>query len=439
MDRKVILHLSKFIYCYILLFLFFLTSIYPGTVSADDHPFKLRGYIKPLFKLTDFKSLDLKVEGSNAEAPEIEGSLTTTVRFNLFWKPDKSVSSEIAYELTPRIQDPDISQSSVTVQAADSLSYRAVDLGEKMYSSSDNSDIQIFHNIDRAFVTFSPLFGDIHIGRQPIAFGSAHVVNPTDILTSFTYTELNKEERVGIDAVRMKIPVGSLSEIDIGVVTGDNFSVKESAAFLRGKFFMFETDISPLAIIFKQNLLLGFDIAGSIKDAGYWFEGAHVYANIADDHITTEDYFRFSTGLDYSFGENLYAYIEYHFNGAGEDSPDRYGALILGLENAIAYREGAVYLYGRHYIAPGLSYQITPLLTFLAQALYNTGDRSILLSPNIQYSLSDNALIEAGAFAGIGKGSEIIRNSDTGVVNISANSEFSLYPDTFFLSAKYYF
>jgi hypothetical protein len=202
---------------------------------------------------------------------------------------------------------------------------------------------------------------------------------------------------------------------------------------------MFETDISPLAIIFKQNLLLGFDIAGSIKDAGYWFEGAHVYANIADDHITTEDYFRFSTGLDYSFGENLYAYIEYHFNGAGEDSPDRYGALILGLENAIAYREGAVYLYGRHYIAPGLSYQITPLLTFLAQALYNTGDRSILLSPNIQYSLSDNALIEAGAFAGIGKGSEIIRNSDTGVVNISANSEFSLYPDTFFLSAKYYF
>jgi hypothetical protein len=408
-------------------------------VSADEHPFKLRGYIKPLFKLTDFKSLDLKVEGSNAEEPEIEGSLTTTVRFNLFWKPDKSVSSEIAYELTPRIQDSDVSQSSVTVQAADSLSYRAIDSGEKMYSSSDNSDIQIFHNIDRAFVTFSPLFGDIHIGRQPIAFGSAHVINPTDILTSFTYIELNKEERFGIDAVRMKIPVGSLSEIDMGVVIGDNFSVKESAVFLRGKFFMFETDITPLAIIFKQNLLLGFDIAGSIKDAGYWFEGAHVYANIADDHISAQDYFRFSSGLDYSFSEDFYAYIEYHFNGAGESSPDNYSALILGFENPIAYQEGAVYLNGRHYIAPGLSYQVTPLLTFLAQVLYNTGDKSILLSPNIQYSLSNNTLIEAGAFAGIGKGSEIIKNSDTGVISISANSEFSLYPDTFFLSAKYYF
>ena len=31
----------------------------------------------------------------------------------------------------------------------------------------------------------------------------------------------------------------------------------------------------------------------------------------------SEDYLRASVGLDYSFGGETYAFIEYHFNGAG--------------------------------------------------------------------------------------------------------------------------
>jgi len=420
-----------------ILFPFLFISI---PVSADNDSLKLRGYIKPLYSVTDFRGLDIEYTGSkDVEEGRTESSFITLARMSLFWKADESLSSEIAYELMPIFRNTGIEQSAFAVQAADPLSYRAVDLRERLSSGSDGSDFQLFQNLDRAFIAYSPDFVDLYIGRQPIAFGSARVVNPTDVFTSFTSIELNREERFGVDAVRMKLPVGTLSEIDAGGVFGDNFSAKEGAAFLRGRFSVRETDISPLVIVFQQNLLMGFDTAGSIRDAGYWFEGAYVFANALDDHKSGQDYLRISTGIDYSVSEDLYAYVEYHFNGAGTGNPDKYGDFIFGMKDNIAYSEGTVYLYGKHYIAPGFSYAITPLLSSTGLVIVNIRDNSFLLSPALQYSLSDNMSIDTGAFIGIGKGNGLMINSDTGAMDISTSAEFSLYADTYFVSVRMYF
>jgi len=407
---------------------------------ADNDTVKLRGYVKPLSVMTDFESLGIQeTGGGDSEEAKLESSLSALVRLDLIWKPDESLSAEIAYELTPVLRNADVEQSLFSVKAANPLSYRAGDLGERVYAGNDGSDLQLLQNLDRAFLTWSPNFADIYIGRQPIAFGSARVINPTDILTSFTSVELNREERIGIDAVRMRLPLGTLSEMDVGVVSGDDFSIKESAAFVRGRFSVRETDIAPLVIAFKQNLLAGLDAAGSLGGAGLWLECAYVFADIFKDHDAGQDYLRVSTGIDYSITEDLYAYIEYHFNGAGTGSPDTYRDLILGTENTVAYTEGAVYLYGKQYAAPGFSYTINPLLSATGLAIVNIRDTSVLLSPALQYSLSENSSLDVGAFIGIGRGNEITRNSDTGEITVSTNSEFSLYADTYYLSLRMYF
>jgi hypothetical protein len=425
---------------YFSLILSVLLILFSYNVSAEESDIRIRGYIKSVATITDLTGLDIEITGSNADTvTNFEGALINTLRLSLIWQPDESVSAELAYELVPSLQNTGGSGSVFSIRAADPLSYRAADLGERVYSSNYGSDFQLFHNMDRAYITLSPAFGDIHIGRQPVAFGSARVINPTDIFTSFTYTELIKEERVGIDAIRLKVPAGAMGELDTGMVFGDDFSSRESAVFFRAKFFSQNTDISPIAVLFKQNLLLGIDIARSIGDAGYWFEGGHTFANITDNHTQDQDYFRASTGFDYSFTDKLYVYIEYHFNEAGASSANDYNKLISGIVNRTAYQEGAVYLYGRHYLAPGFTYQLTPLLTCSTGALYNIEDGSVLIFPGLQYSLSDEALIEMGAFTGFGKGGRVIRDTDTGALSISANSEFGLYPDTYFISAKLYF
>lgn len=420
--------------------LFFFLLVNSTLLPADENVLRIKGYVKALATLKDFTGIDVELTGSGAEdIPEYEAASVNILRLNLFWQPDESTAVELAYELVPRIQEADGSESVFAVRSADPLTYRAFDFKEDVYSANEGSDFRLNHNLDRAYIALSPDFGDVYIGRQPVAFGSARVINSTDILTSFAYTELNKEERTGVDAVRMKIPVGSMGEVDIGAVFGDDFSSKESAAFLRTKLYYFETDISPIAILFKQNLLAGLDIARSVGEAGYWFEGGYTFANVADDHDTDMDYVRISTGFDYSFTDRIYAYIEYHFNGAGRSGVGDYADLISADNKETAYREGAVYLFGKHYIAPGFTYSISPLLTFNAGALFNTADGSILLYPNFQYSLSDEALIDAGAFAGFGKRSRIVRNTDTGDMDVFAGSEFGLYPDTYFVSAMLYF
>jgi hypothetical protein len=421
------------------LLLFSVFSLLSDVVLADESGPRLTGYIKTIMTITDFTGFDVSfTKRATEDMPEVEWTSINTLRLSLFWQLDESASAELAYELIPRIQD-DTVESFFALQAANPLSYRAFDFGKEITVTSDASSLNIFQNLDRAFVTFSPLFGDIHIGRQPIAFGSARVINPTDILTSFSYIELNKEERIGVDAVRVRVPVGALGELDVGTVFGDDFSLDESAAFLKIRLPIGGMDFSPIGILFKENLLLGVDIAGSIGGAGFWFEGAYTFANLTDHHEADQDYVRISAGIDYSFTDTLYSSIEYHYNSAGSSDPDDYGAILGGFEKEIAYREGAVYLLGSHYIAPGFTWQATSLLSISSGMLFNWEDQSLLFFPDMQYSISDNAVLEAGAFIGVGSGPDIVIDTDSGFVAVSAQSEFGLYPDTYFISARIYF
>lgn len=421
------------------LLLFSVFALLSDDVLADESGLRLTGYIKTILTLNDFTGSDVLIAGNTLEdRPELEWTSITTLRLSLFWQLGNSASAELAYELIPRIQDDSV-ESFFALQAANPLTYRAVDFSEEITVTGDASSLNIFQNLDRAFITLSPSFGDISIGRQPVAFGSARFINPTDILTSFSYIELNNEERIGVDAVRVRVPVGALGELDAGAVFGDDFRLAESAAFLRMRLPLLGMDFSPLVILFKENVLLGVDMVTSIGGAGFWLEGAYTFANLADHHEADEDYMRLSTGLDYSFTDTFYASVEYHYNSAGSHDPDDYGEILSGLEKEIAYTEGAVYLLGSHYIAPGFTWQATPLMSFSSSVLFNWGDRSLLFFPDMQYSMSDNAVLEAGAFISVGSESDIVINRDSGSAAVSAESEFGLYPDTYFISARIYF
>ncbi len=89
-----------------------------------------------------------------------------------------------------------------------------------------------------------------------------------------------------------------------------------------------------------------------------------------------------------------------------------------------------MYLLGRHYLAPGFTYQVTPLLIFSGQALFNLGDGSALVAPFVEYSIAEDMFITLGAYAGLGE-----RSPDS----LKPENEFGLYPDTFFAALDVYF
>ncbi len=357
------------------------------------------------------------------------GSVSNRLRLNSRWRLSDRVQVKVSYDLAPRVQDRLLFDESPVTTATDPLSYRVVDLDARLYPSLNDevASFAIFQNLDRAFITIRTNRADLYVGRQAIAFGAARVVNPTDIIAPYSYETLDTEDRVGVDAVRVRVPLGFMGEIDAAWVGGDKFESDRSAAFLRTKFYALRTDMALLLLGFRRNLLLGVEAARSLGGAGVWFEAAHVFVDaLADEAIPQRDYFRGSLGGDYSFGGNTYVFAEYHFNQAGRDRPGEY----LSDSTHAAYTEGSVYLMGRHYLASGMTCQLTPLISGGVELLCNLRDRSAYVVPSIEYNVAEDIYLAGGAYIGIGRRPESA---------MRMRSEFGSYPDIYFGSFRVYF
>lgn len=413
----------------------FLLLISWPLLSFADQPLSLNGYYKNFFVIYNLPNY--KKPALIPDQPDL-GAVSNRLRLKLFYNLNDRLSFNVAYDFSPRIQDPALFATPPIMVGINSLSYRAVDFAARLYPAEDEKvgSFGIFHNLDRAQVEIKTAPADIVIGRQAMAWGSARVLNPTDIMAPFAFQELDTEERIGVDAVRIRVPLNTLAEFDAGYVFGKDFRFKQSAFFMRTKFYAARTDVALLLLGFRENFMAGCDIARSFGGAGFWLESAYVFVDLLneDSFGKTNDYFRGTVGLDYSFSGKIYGFCEYHFSAAGAGKPEEY----LKNLSKPAFTEGAVYLMGRHYLAPGVTYQMTPLLTGTAQALFNLGDPSAFLAPQVEYNIAQNIYVAAGAFFGIGKRPEIaITNAATPALQF--HSEFGGYPDIYFSAFRIYF
>lgn len=411
------------------------------SISAKaENDFSINGYYKSFFVAYDVA--DLKNQALLSKS--IIGMISTRIRLDSRMKFNENISFNLSYGIVPRLQNKEISVIQSGYSNLGERRYRINDFNPRLYPSKKRNDenFVIFHNLDRAYLSLSAGLFDITIGRQAIAWGSARTINPTDVIAPYSFDELDSEERMGVDALRLRTPIGVMGELDAGYLFGSSFRNRNSAVYLRSKFYVAQTDFSFLVLRFKKNLLLGFDLARSIGGAGFWIETAYVqHSSIQEDYVyygisrlaVKENYLRSTIGFDYSFGALTYTSIEYHYNQAGESTPEKYLVNSFNL----AYTDGSVYLMGRHYIIPTVSYQITPLMTFTGQVWWNITDNSFLIIPSVEYNIAENLYLAGGGYFGIGKGPKFLANQIA--FFIRAKSEFGSYNNSLFTSFRFYF
>jgi hypothetical protein len=286
--------------------------------STGSETLELSGYFKnfsTVYSLPD--ALDFDPSG---DGPPV-GEVSSRLRLDTRMRAGGFVTFSVSYDFAPRIQDPALFSEQPFAFQIDPFSYRAVDFDRLLYpdDADDAGSFAIYHNLDRFSATLQFPSFDVILGRQAIAWGSARVVNPTDIIAPYAYTELDTEDRIGVDAARIRYPLGFMGELDMGFVAGKDFRIDESAYYLRGKYYLARTDVSGMVMGFREHLLLGIDLARSVGGAGVWLEAAEVFTRQGDGGHKNPggDYFRLSTGLDYSLDENTYGFIEYHYSQAG--------------------------------------------------------------------------------------------------------------------------
>jgi hypothetical protein len=276
------------------------------------------------------------------------------------------------------------------------------------WSISHSARYSLIHFIDRLVYRQRFEAGELAVGRQRISWGTGRVWNPTDLFNPINPVNFAKVEKDGADAVSAKVNLGTLSDLQI-VWNPVRRGAPNYGTRLRTH--AGEYDFSILGGYFDGSSVAGGDLAGNLGPLG--LRGEILWSGAGPKHPAA--YVKYIAGVDDQVTAQLYALVEYQFNGQGSENPSAYDVDAL-------YR-GETLNLARHYLAVSASYLIHPLVTLTATGTANFDDGSQFYAGTASCSATDNLVVELGLYGLV---------ADPG-------DEFSFYPGAAYVKLEYYF
>jgi hypothetical protein len=238
------------------------------------------------------------------------------------------------------------------------------------------------HRLYRAIFGYESSSFQMEVGRQQIPWGVGHFFTPTDIFNPFNPTQIELEERDGVDAVNVATKkIKGYKVQAVYTPNGKQLHPQRYAARISRDVSGYEAAILGGRV--KRDHAVGFDVAGNLK--GSAIRGEMIYREAAGE----KDFFQFTVNADYNFPHNIYALLEYHFNGRGRRDPSKY--------QRDRWIRGVVQQLAKNYIAFLLGYDITSLFRIENRIIFNPDDVSFFVRPEIRYEFRPNLLFTAGA------------------------------------------
>lgn len=264
---------------------------------------------------------------------------------------------------------------------------------------SDEPGLRVEHNLDRLALKLALPFGDLTIGRQVLSWGTGRVWNPTDVLSPFPPTVIDREVRRGFDAVRLAVALGSTTQLDLLYLPQQKPEDNGGVARLQGNVKGWDGSVSVGKYV--HDVVIGADLVGDVGPLGVHAEGAYTlgFDGFGTSKLTLgEHFFRGVAGVDWRPHDKWILMAEYHFNGFGADEAADYAAK---LSSARVVR-GEIFGAGKHYAAISASFLATDLLTASATVLANLADPSALIVPAVEWSFEQTVLLRFGGYVPIG-------------------------------------
>ena len=282
------------------------------------------------------------------------------------------------------------------------------------------------HRFDRLNIRYAP--GDVTefvLGRQAISWATTLLLTPADPFVPFNPSDPFREYRAGVDALRVQLFPGPLSDLDFVVRPADFESVGETLTVVgRGRTVWRSWELSTWLGILHDEPALSVGAAGGIGSIALRGE-AQLRTDENDDPV-----FRGTVGVDGlidALGHDLYYVFEYQRDGFGASSSSD----LLRVVRSDPFARGEMQVLGKDEIAGQGSYQITPLWTLNLLVLWNLNDSSALLAPGASYSLGSETTAQGGFFIGIG--------DDRPTLGAPVPSEYGLVPTFVYVSLTVFF
>ena len=310
------------------------------------------------------------------------------------------------------------------------LRYRAFDAG---WTWADANQTSARMWLDRLQMRFTLPYLDVTVGRQAISLGKAYFWNPLDVFLPFDPRQVDREYKPGVDAVRVDIPIGAVSGLNLiagfgrerdtnGAYREDDFgraSWCESALLGRGYTNLGGFDLSLQGGKVSGGAMVGAALSGEIGPVATRAEASYTFGSDCPEELA--DSFVGVLGVGHRFDNTLDLEAEYLFNGAA-DPGDRQ-------ESFLRVARGTSLQVSQHVLGLVATYELLPILHASLALLVSLADGSGQVQPGLTYSISDEADFLFGALIPWGARPD----------QLTLESEFGTYPTAFYLEMRFYF
>ena len=364
-------------------------------------------------------------------------------RLKLDWTLSDAISIEAHHVITagtPQYQTQlqmELAQMGVEMEGAASTMMTGVGLqapeAVELSWRMEDTDLFLQGRTDRLFAQATVGQSTIRLGRQAISFGHGMVFNPMDLVQPFSIATIDNEYKAGIDALRVERYFGMTGQITGVVAYAGSWDVDGLTAVLNANGTFGWTDISLFGGMVRSDRVIGTGVASSIGAVGI-----HSDVTLTVPESDEEDSFvRLTTGAFWRPFDTSSVTMEYYYQSLGADSAEEY----LDFAQSDRYARGELWVMGQHYLSLAWAQEITALSSGNIALIGNVVDASMLLSPSLSISVSDDVQLVAGGFVGVGARpettsvTEILINPDA----LQVGSEFGMMPGSGFVQMRSYF
>jgi len=297
----------------------------------------------------------------------------------------------------------------------------------------DEDSYFLVQRLDRLYLALMPQWGSIKIGRQAITWGNGFIFNPFDLFNPFPPTAIDRDYKVGDDMINVQASIpkmGDLQGLYVARRDPDNDSVTTDQASLAGKLQIAAgtTEFEFMGAKHFEDYVVGAGSTGFIGDAAWRVDGTWTFLDEDDDYLSLV------ANMDYSwvwFKKNLYGFIEYYFNGLGEDD---YQDAVLNPAIAERVARGELFALGRHYLSGHIQVELHPLVKVFFTAINNVEDPSGILQPYATWDISQNLQLTGGVNVSYGA-----KDTEYGGFTLPGTDIRTKSPDNAYLWLFYYF
>ena len=295
--------------------------------------------------------------------------------------------------------------------------------------------------VDRLVLSLGLEQASLAVGRQPLTLGRSLLFTPLDLVNPFHPATVDQEYKPGVDAARVDVFAGMATQLTLAAAYGGDWE-RDGMIFVGyGQTTVGLWDVGILAGSVHSDAVFGVSGSGSVGAVGLRAEGT---VTLPPDEA--DPFVRTVVGADWFPVSDLMVSGELYFQSLGAEEPGEY--LVVALEDR--YERGELWTMGQYYLGGVVSYQFSPLLGAGVSSIANLADPSVMLGPALTWSVSDNAAVSAGMWAGVGERPDEVSQADLLALLVAGgeedmarglgiNSEFGLIPASGFVQMKAYF